>query len=82
MIRYDTKFEKVYHIRPDGLYQEYIRQYLVITDDSTNTVKKQFDREIVGQVFKRATVNDVGVNGFATFTDTSSGEVIQLIALQ
>lgn len=81
-MKIETKFERVFHIRQDGLYQEYIRHFIVTTNPSTGEIKTQFDKEIIGKLYKRATVNDRGINGYAYFTDSNTNETIQLVAIQ
>jgi hypothetical protein len=81
-MKIETRFERVYHKRQDGLYQEYIRHFIVTTNPSTGEIKTQFDKEMMGKLYKRATINDIGVNGYAYFIDADTNETIQLIALQ
>jgi hypothetical protein len=80
-MKIETRFERVYRIRQDGLYQEYIRHFIVTTQ-SNGEMKTQFDKEILGKLYKRATVEDIGINGYANFTDMDTGETIQLVAIQ
>jgi hypothetical protein len=80
-MKFETKFVSVYKIRQDGLYQEYIRHFIVTTNPRTGEVRTQFDKEILGKLYKRATVGDVGVNGYAYYND-QTGETIQLVAIQ
>lgn len=82
MIKYETQFSKVFIKRNDGLYQEVIRHFIKTTNTITNQITTSFDKEIIGRLFKRATVRDVGINGTESFVDENTGETILLVAIQ
>lgn len=82
MLKYETKFKKVFKKREDGLYQEIIRHFIVTTNKLNGEIKTQFDKEFYGKIYKKATVSDYGVNGCEEFYDENTNETIFLVAIQ
>jgi len=82
MFKYETKFRKTFAKLQNGLYQEIINHFIVTTNKATGKTTTQFDKEIKGKLYKKATVSDVGVNGYEEFFDENTNETILLIAVQ
>lgn len=82
MIKYETQFSKIFIKRNDGLYQEILRHFIKTTNLQTNQITTSFDKEILGKLYKRATVRDIGVNGTESFVDENTNETIYLVAIQ
>lgn len=78
-MKIETVFETFYNKRPDGLYQEYTKHWVVVTNSSTGKVDKHLDKTIIGRVYieDNERNSSYGVVSF-TFSD---GVTRRLVAL-